>query len=611
MFRYMAFVWDETDRAQAEATQLLASQLQRTAGEWSDALLLHGMHVLYAGARAGSSEIYRLNSVGGVVLGTIFEKCDQRSETALPKKSFPPAESRQIIAAGCRTLVTSCWGRYVAFAHDPTTRKSYVVRDPTGGFPCYRTSFRGVELYFSCVEDVVRLGVLQLTIRWDFIAARVVFVFLVARETALAEVIEVLAGEHVETDCRTPVRSVTRSFLWDPLRISQTNIIDDAAVAARELRRVARTCIHSWAACYDSVLHKLSGGLDSSIVLGCLQDAPSKPAITCLNYYSTGSNGDERLFARLAASRAGVPLQERERNSAVQIENMLDIARSAAPTFYLGPLQTSRSEAQLAREEGAVAYFGGGGGDQLFYQAQGILSAADYLRTHGLNRRFVEVALDAAHLDRCSIWHAIREAYRRRHSSPPWKDRAGLALHRQLVADGAVSRTLVRGGFTHPLFESVQKVPPGKLWQAYGLSVPPEFYDPLGAPDDPEQVQPLMSQPLLELCLRIPTYVLTNSGWDRAVARQAFHADVPREILRRRSKGGMEENAQEILMRNLATARDLLLDGHLTNAGLLDRRRLDEVLSDRPTRIPGAVSEIFDHLSTEVWLRSWYSAGVR
>jgi asparagine synthase (glutamine-hydrolysing) len=601
VFRYIALVWDEMNRPQAQAAQLLVSRLQSSARIWSTALHVPGMHVLYADARPGSTEIHRLNGVDGVVLGTVFEPCTEFSAGALPKKNFSALESQRILASGCRALIASCWGRYVALAHDAATHKSYVLRDPNGGLPCYRACFHGIELYFSSVEDIAALGLLQFTVNWDYIAARVVFVFLHARETALNEVTEVLAGELVQIDRGAS----TRSFAWDPLGIARTDVIENVDFAAKELRRVALTCIRSWAACYANILHKLSGGLDSSIVLGGLQDMPSRPTLTCLNYYSAGSNSDERTYARMAANRAGVPLLEQERSSALRIEEMLSIARSAAPTFYLGPLQTSRQEARLAREIGATAYFGGAGGDQLFYQAQGILTAADYLRMHGLNRRFVAVSLDAAHLEHCSIWHVMHEAYKRRRSLPPWSARPGLAAHRKLVADRTIATALQRGGFTHPLFESVQAVPPGKLWQAYAVSMPPEFYDPLGAPEDPEPVQPLLSQPLMELCLRIPTYVLTNSGWDRAIARQAFRGEVPREILRRRSKGGVEENTQEILTRNLATARELLLDGQLRKAGLLDPDRVAEVLSDRPTSIPGVASEVFDHLGTEAWLRLW------
>lgn len=602
MFRYIAFIWDAADRLQTEAAQFLAGRLQQPACTWTSALHTPGMHVLHAGARPGSSDAHRLSGVDGVLLGTVFEPCTEQAESALPRKSFSAAESQHIVADGCRSLVTACWGRYVAFARDAAAGRAYVVRDPTGGLPCYRTAFRGVEVYFSAVEDIVGLDVLQFSLDWNFIAARTVFMFLHGRETALNEVTEVLSGEHLQIERGT----VVRSFAWNPLHIAQTDVIENAEAAARQLRRVTRACIHSWAGCYSGILHKLSGGLDSAIVLGCLRDAPSRPTVTCLNYYSKDSNGDERTFARTAANQAGVSLLEWERNSAVRIEDLLHMRRSVAPTYYLGPLQTSRPEGRLARELGVAACFTGVGGDQLFYQERGVLAAADYLHTHGLDRRFFEVALDAAHLDRCSIWRVMREARTKSRAVSPSSARTESAALRRLISDGVGSRALEHGGFTHPLFDSIESLPPGKLWHAHGLTLPCEFYDPLGAADDPEQVQPLLSQPLVELCLRIPLYVLTSAGWDRALARQAFRTEVPREILRRRTKGGMEEHGQEILTRNLAMARELLLDGRLMQAGLLDRGRVEEVLSDRPTSIPGAASEIFDYLGIEIWLRNWH-----
>ena len=605
MFSYMAFVWDETDSQQAEAAELLSQRLHQTNTAWHNALRCPGLSVFYSDARAGSSEACRLEDVDAVALGTLFERCDERSEGVLPRKVFSPTESQQVIATGCLSLISSCWGRYVAFSHDRATRQSFLLRDPTGGLPCYCTSFRGVEIAFSSVEDIASLGLIRLTVNDDFITARVVMVFLNSHETGINEISAVLAGERLEFGRGR----ITRTLAWSPLEISQQHRLEEPDDAARELRRVTKTCVHSWAACYPSLLHRLSGGLDSSIVLGCLQDAPTRPVINCLNYHSAGSNGDERNFAHLAANRAGISLLEVQRSSDVRVEDMLKIGLSAAPTYYLGPLQTSRSEARLAAEMGAAAYFSGNGGDQLFYQAHGILSAADYLHIHGLNRRFVEVALDAAHLEQRSIWHVMGQAYKlgRRRSSQAF---AVPAAHRSLVADAAHDATFDRNRFIHPLFKSRRHQPPGKFWHAAALCTPIEFYDPLGAPDDPEPVQPLLSQPLVELCLRIPTYVLTNSGWDRAAARQAFHADVPREILRRRSKGGLEENVQEILLHNLPAARELMLDGHLVKAGLLDRRRLEEVLSDRPTRTSAAMAEIFDHLSTEAWLRRWERASI-
>lgn len=112
---------------------------------------------------------------------------------------------------------------------------------------------------------------------------------------------------------------MTRSLAWDALQVAQSDPIEDGDLAAAQLRRTAKACVQAWAACYRGVLHSLSGGLDSAIVLGCLRDTHNRPAITCLNYHSCGPEADERYFARLAANPADYPLLEWERDSAMRL----------------------------------------------------------------------------------------------------------------------------------------------------------------------------------------------------------------------------------------------------------------------------------------------------
>jgi len=107
----------------------------------------------------------------------------------------------------------------------------------------------------------------------------------------------------------------------------------------------------------------------------------------------------------------------------------------------------------------------------------------------------------------------------------------------QLIRPDIVEEVKSSAEFAHPLLIDPRGTPSGKLWHVHQLSVPWEFYDPFGRPDHPEQVAPLYSQPVIELCLRIPTYVLTAGGWDRAIARAAFCKDLPRGILNRSLRG--------------------------------------------------------------------------
>ena len=137
------------------------------------------------------------------------------------------------------------------------------------------------------------------------------------------------------------------------------------------------------------------------------------------------------------------------------------------------------------------------------------------------------------------------------------------------------------------------------------MSQPFDFYDPLGQEGDAERISPLFSQPLVELCLRIPTYVLTHGGWDRAVARRAFYDDLPPEIRNRRHKGGIEEHLRlhpgaqpAVPARAAARRRAGARRGHRP-------ARLAEVLSGRATPIAAGSGELLEYAGIEAWLGRW------
>jgi asparagine synthase (glutamine-hydrolysing) len=136
--------------------------------------------------------------------------------------------------------------------------------------------------------------------------------------------------------------------------------------------------------------------------------------------------------------------------------------------------------------------------------------------------------------------------------------------------------------FLHPWYSSQKRIPSGKYWQIRGLSRPYGVSSSFVDLSDPEDVHPLLSQPLLELCLRIPTYVLASGGVDRALARRAFAAEVPRPILQRRIKGEVHLFPKDLYAKNRAFVRDLLLSGMLVNQGILDRQRIERALNDSP-----------------------------
>lgn len=156
--------------------------------------------------------------------------------------------------------------------------------------------------------------------------------------------------------------------------------------------------------------------------------------------------------------------------------------------------------------------------------------------------------------------------------------------------------------FVHPLSRATHGLPIGKSVQLSQLLFPMEYYDPIAREAGPELVNPLLSQPLVELCLRLPTYLLTAGGQPRGLARLAFAHHIPRAIALRRSKGGMEEHLSAVVAQNRDVVRTLLLEGQLVQRGLIDRRRIEESLSTARQAPAASTAEILTCVGIEAWL---------
>lgn len=605
MFRYVAFVWNDEEPAARESARALLQRHGACGQDWRVALSGSGVEVRYARSGAGSAAAYFLVEGGGVVLGNLFARSQEGVSTPAPP-DLGAADSRALLDSDGRHLIESFWGRYVAFLHDAPARATWVVRDPSGGLPCYLVRCRGVDIYFSWIDDITALLDAPLQVNWPYLIAAVSFLREHSHGTALREVTQVLAGECVATR-----RGVSRrSFYWDPLEIAGTEAIEDLGEAAAALRQCVRDVVHAWASRHEHLLLSLSGGLDSSIVLACLKDAPSRPRVTCFHYYPLGADLDERAFARAAAAKWGLELLERPRDSAFSLRPLLAIHRAPEPTNYAYFLEHSRLDAELAAEHGATAVVIGYGGDQLFYQERAEWAPGDFLHRRGLEPGVLRVALDAAQMDQISVWRVLKEAAAGCLAYQRWSVLQEAGRMRPLLVPAQVAEARRSAAFLHPLLRHPRGAPSGKLWHAHQISQPFDFYDPLGREGDPERIAPLFSQPLMELCLRIPTYVLTHGGWDRAVARRAFYPDLPPEIRNRRDKGGVEEHLRLTLEHNRGFLRELLLDGALVRAGIVDRTRLAEVLSGRATRIASGPGELLEYAGVEAWLGRWGHCGI-
>jgi len=77
------------------------------------------------------------------------------------------------------------------------------------------------------------------------------------------------------------------------------------------------------------------------------------------------------------------------------------------------------------------------------------------------------------------------------------------------------------------------------------------------------RLSPLMCQPLLETCLRIPTWLWPQGGVNRALARSAFASELPAPLRSRTVKPGPDSFIRAAFERNRTGLHTLLREGLL------------------------------------------------
>lgn len=607
MLRYFAMCWDSANFRQHRTVKELQEALRRLSPEWSEVFDSPGLRVLCAGEAGPPSRIHVLPREGGVVVGALFQRCDAESPAEVSKiATFDGQQGELILSSGGRELVKSYWGNYVAFLRDEAGATRWIIKGPTGTLPCFMTVHDGVTIFFSCIADCTRGGLLKFTINWPWVRARVATGFLGTDIPPLNEVAQVHHGECVRFDHGRR----SREFYWHPLTFADSDPIEDFQSAASQLRVTTKACARVWMNWYGAVVHRLSGGFDSATVLGCIADTSSRSSVTCMTLYSPSGHSDERPWARLAAQRAGCRHAEFQRNPRTDLSVVLQAMPTPNPEILTVYVETGMIERSLAGEANAKAVTNGDGGDALFGRHARHWAASEYIRWHGLRPGLLRVCEIVSLRTERSLWSVLARAFFDNAFPETMRhQRQNINQARRLVTRELVETTLQKRTYPHAWFESINHVPWGLVSKLSTLLRTPSFYDPFRDPGspDPEPLSPLCSQPIVEWCLKIPTYVHLANGRDRGLARAAFSRDLPPEIAARQWKDRAPRYFEEMVFWNRRFFREILCNGILIREGLLDPRKVEEAVSDGPNRSASYASELLDHVCLEGWLQTWHA----
>jgi asparagine synthase (glutamine-hydrolysing) len=117
-------------------------------------------------------------------------------------------------------------------------------------------------------------------------------------------------------------------------------------------------------------------------------------------------------------------------------------------------------------------------------------------------------------------------------------------------------------------------------------------------------ISPLVSQPVVEACLRVPSWLWIAPGRNRAVVRHAFAAHLPQSVTERRSKGSPASFVATIFEQNRTQIRAMLLEGELARLGIIDKDAVAGAFGDAGPPRDFRFALLMGLVDAEAWARS-------
>lgn len=499
---------------------------------------------------------------GALLLGDLYERSGRLVTTVARFRHVPTQQALR------QSLLDRYWGEYLLIqpGDEPGDTVDF-MRDPSGGIPCVHPM--DGAFVTSSPSLAARLGLHDGQIDWEFIGHCLAYPYMKISRTGLAGIRELLPG----CTLRVSKDAARTDLAWSPWRfVAPTRRENDPSASAQTIRETTRSVVRAMARTDGSLLLQLSGGLDSSIVGACLADAGVK--VVACNAVSPLPGADERHYARQIADRLGIELLSGRldlEEAGIAFPLPPDSLRPAVPPLAR---MAARIMDHAAEDQGVHGVYSGGGGDTVFGYLNSAAPAADAFLSQGLAACW-QAVVDLSRLHRCTVAKIARLTFRKLRMPP----RPAYTSASAFLSQGHPVQPLE----PHPWFAAPAEALPGDRERIFGLAGNQLFADVMLRSDDRRVRMPLLSQPVMEACLGIPSWMWIRGGRNRAIARDAFAEELPQDILQRRSKGTFLNYTFAIYRRNKEAIRHFLLDGHLHARGFIDPDALNRFL-DTPLK---------------------------
>ena len=538
-----------------------------------------------------SDYVVPIGNTHGLLVGKIFDKEDYERVGSFKNHEI------EVFIRNPKFLTSHFWGRYSGILYDKTARRVALVRDPLGlNTLFYMQTNDGIlfsselALLYDCLEKKPDLDL-------QYFAEYIVAENHALASTPFNSINELQPGMafNWSIDGRSKLE-----LIWD-LDTVKSSFITSTHVFEDELLNVLKKSTKAWISDSKSICVELSGGLDSSSIMILLNEVMSADQkLIAINYIdSKEPSSNEISYAQEIADICNAPLHLIDWQKPLSYE-LLQPWRSSKPTTFLLLDHIDARLYQIARSHGCTQVLNGQGGDHVFVAPPHEHALADYWIAHGFKGSNI-VSNELAAYYRMSLPSLIS------------KNMYAIGKHYLNISSKKKQSDFLSTDFASNFKHSdyyLQKIIQKKFYPAKTNHILDLAHGVLYADrnqrfSDLTFAHPLLSQPLVELGLQVPTYQTFGQGYDRILFRNAISKIKKPNALWRRQKGDTTTSMLKALASNSDEILRSLLQGSLFKSGMINRIWLENTIINIKHGKTEQKWPLMKLLSAQLWLNQW------
>lgn len=520
-------------------------------------------------------------------VGTLFDRHTHKPLAALPA-------GLSDITAICKRI----WGRYVGISVQEITNQITLVRDPIGLSSLFYCIHKGTLLFATELALLYDIFSEKPSINYDYFIEHIINQNQATSQTPFMGIEELLPGMVLSID--TSLQKKKR-YLWEDMCNNPTYITDKEEFE-HTLLDTMKQCTAAWTEGTPGICVELSGGADSSGIMFLLRETlPADKKLIAVNFIDSKTpSSNEHRYAQDVANRCKAPLYFIDWHGTSLLDPLPSSWRPDRPSTLHLFSSNSQQISKLALENGCTQIMNGQGGDHVFMAPAPLNALEDRWIEKGVRGSFSTLN-ELSNMYRMPWWSLIYQSmksvarYYRGLSKKDPEDTSFLAYPHTQSAHS-------RGFYLNPFISSCYPAHASRIKSLFHGVAYAERNQRLPAV---LTTHPLLSQPLIELALKIPTYQSFHDGYDRIFFRKAISKLTQSSALWRRIKGQTTGS----MIKACAHAADeielLIMNGPLAQQGIINPSWLHDQLTKVKHGQNDNLWPVLHMLTSQLWFNQW------